>query len=300
MAKRSERSETSARSLRQPLHTPSAWIHQHAAQWVTHWSDQFLFGYFVAGKNGWVQTLDGASKGADDKIPHQQSAAQFGKPSNWSIVVDAPLLERLFTCWRRCYLHERDRGKLRRLFRSLEVAFHACLFPADGLTSMNDIGTRLALWVSAFEVLCHPGGSVNKRHVQKVLSDAPYSLKTLTVKRYMVSYQGNKLRATLPEALYDDLYWARNQFLHGMPVRPTMLRYRQSKELRPSRQHRPGAVQCGAGCFPQYDRYPGRTDGFQEAHLEKRRQVHAHPRGHRTRSEGPCSRGRTHLRKGMT
>lgn len=205
----------------------------HAAQWVAHWSDQFLFGYFVAGKNGWVQTLDGASKGADDEIPHQQSAAQFGKPSNWSIIVDATLLERLFTCWRRCYLHERDRGKLRRLFRSLEVAFHASLFPADGLTSMNDIGTRLALWVSAFEVLCHPGGSVNKRHVQKVLSDAPYSLKTLTTKRYMVSYQNKKLRATLPEALYDDLYWARNQFLHGMPVRPTMLRYRQSKDYAP-------------------------------------------------------------------
>ena len=164
----------------------------------------------------------------------QGSASTVGgairKTVNWSIVLDAPLLERLFTCWRRCYLHERDRGKLRRLFRSLEVAFHACLFPADGLTSMNDIGTRLALWVSAFEVLCHPGGSVNKRHVQKVLSDAPYSLKTLTTTRYVVSYQGKKLRATLPEALYDDLYWARNQFLHGMPVRPMMLRYRQSKD----------------------------------------------------------------------
>jgi hypothetical protein len=66
-----------------------------------------------------------------------------------------------------------------------------------------------------------------------VLSDAPYSLKTLTTKRNMVSYQSKKLRATLPEALYDDLYWARNQFLHGMPVRPTMLRYRQSKGYTP-------------------------------------------------------------------
>ena len=45
-----------------------------------------------------------------------------------------------------------------------------------------------------------------------------------------MSYGGNKFRATLPEALYDDLYWARNQFLHGMPVRPDMLRYRQSNK----------------------------------------------------------------------
>jgi hypothetical protein len=43
-------------------------------------------------------------------------------------------------------------------------------------------------------------------------------------------YGGNKFRATLPETLYDDLYWARNQFLHGMPVRPGMLHYRQSKQ----------------------------------------------------------------------
>jgi hypothetical protein len=112
----------------------------------------------------------------------------------------------------------------------LEVAFHAAQFPADGLTSINDVGTRIALWVSAFEVLCHPGGGVNKRHVQKVISDAPFSDETLTSTRFTVSHGGNKFRATLPEALYDDLYWARNQFLHGMPVRPAVLHYRQSNE----------------------------------------------------------------------
>ena len=40
---------------------------------------------------------------------------------------------------------------------SLEVAFHAALFPADGLASINDVGTRIALWVSAFEVLWSSG-----------------------------------------------------------------------------------------------------------------------------------------------
>jgi hypothetical protein len=172
-------------------------------------------------------------RGADNKIPLQQPAAQFGKPSNWSIIVDEPLLERLLTCWRRCYLRNRDRANLRRLFRALEVAFHASLYPADGLTSINDIGTRLALWVSAFEVLCHPGGSVSKRDVQKVLSDAPFGSKELKSKRYIVTYQHKRIPATMPEALYDDLYWARNQFLHGMPVRPAMLHYRQSSTYAP-------------------------------------------------------------------
>jgi hypothetical protein len=148
--------------------------------------------------------------------------------------VDEPLLDRLFRCWRRCYLKKKDRRKLGRLFRSLEVAFHASLYPADGMASINDIGTRIALWVSAFEVLGHLGtGSVNKRIVQKLISDTPFTAKELTAKRHTISYQGTKVRVTLPEALYDDLYWARNQFLHGMPVRPPMLRYRQSKDYAP-------------------------------------------------------------------
>jgi hypothetical protein len=206
----------------------------HATQWRVSWSDQFLFGYFIAGKNGWVQTLDGAVKGTDDAIPDQQPAAQFGNPTDWSILVDEPLLDRLLTCWRRCYIQRKDRRILLRLFRSLEVAFHASLFPADGLTSINDIGTRLALWVSAFEVLCHPGsGSVDKRHVQNILSAAPYSMKEVVVKRYTITYQKRKIRVTLPEALYDDVYWARNQFLHGMPVRSATLRYRQSRACVP-------------------------------------------------------------------
>ncbi len=199
-----------------------------AAQWHVAWSDQFRFGHFIAGQSGWVQTLGGPVMGMDDEIPHQQAAAAFGNPTHFSFVVDQPLLERLFRTWRQCYLRRQNRKKLLRLFRALEIAFHASLFPADGLTSINDVGTRVALWVSAFEVACHPGGSVNKRHVQKVISDAPFSGKTLGSPRFTVSYRENKFRATLPEALYDDLYWTRNQFLHGMPVRPAMLHDRQS------------------------------------------------------------------------
>jgi hypothetical protein len=168
--------------------------------------------------------------GMDDDIPRQQAAAAFGNPTDFTMVIDEPLLERLFRVWRQCYLQRRNRKKFLRLFRALEVAFHASLFPADGLTSMNDVGTRIAQWVNAFEVLCHPGGSVNKRHVQNVISTAPYSEKALTSKRFTVSYGGSKFRATLPEALYDDLYWARNQFLHGMPVRGAVLHYRQSSK----------------------------------------------------------------------
>jgi hypothetical protein len=200
------------------------------AQWTVAWTDQFLFGYFTPGRNGWVQTLGGAAQGMDDAIPASQPSAQFADPSDWRLRVDRPLLDRLLTCWHRHYMASRQRRTSERLFRSLEVAFHASLFPADGLTSINDVGTRIALWVSALEILCHPGArSVNKRDVQEVLEAAPLDARELTARRYSISYKQARHRATLPAALYDDLYWARNQFLHGMPVRRTTLHYRQSR-----------------------------------------------------------------------
>jgi hypothetical protein len=203
-----------------------------AAQWRVQWSDQFKFGYFVAGKNGWVQTLSGASMGMHDKIPLQQPDPQFSNPADWSMIADEPLLARLLTCWHRFHFGERDRKRMRRLFRSLEVAFHASLFPADGMTSINDIGARLALWISAFEVLFNPGSRhVDKRGVQRALAAAPFTARELVAKRYTV-WEGKgrnrvKVRVTLPESVYDDLYGARNRFLHGSPVRPAMLHYRQ-------------------------------------------------------------------------
>jgi hypothetical protein len=103
----------------------------------------------------------------DDDIPRQQAAAAFGNPTDFSLVFDQPLLDRLFRTWRQCYLRKRNRKKLLRLFRALEVAFHAALFPADGLTSINDVGSRIALWVSAFEVLCHPGGALTSDMFRK-------------------------------------------------------------------------------------------------------------------------------------
>jgi hypothetical protein len=61
-----------------------------------------------------------------------------------------------------------------------------------------------------------------------VISSAPFTEAVLSSRRYTISFQKQKLRATLPEKLYDDLYWARTQFQHGMPVGPAMLHYRKS------------------------------------------------------------------------
>ena len=254
----------------------------NAVQWHVAWTDQFRFGHFLAGQNGWVQTFGGPVMGMDDDIPRQQAAAAFGNPTDFSFIVDQPLLERLFRAWRQCYLRQRNRKKFLRLFRALEVAFHASLFPADGLTSINDVGTRIALWVSAFEVLCHPGGGVNKRHVQKVISDAPYSEKALTSRRFTVSYGGNKFRATLPEALYDDLYRARNQFLHGMPVQPRDAPLSPIERLHKTDGGGTCIVRRSAGLAFELAGGGRGANGLQEAHDANHCALHEEPPGYRT------------------
>jgi hypothetical protein len=130
-------------------------------------------------------------------------------------------------------MSHRQRTLFRRLFRSLEIAFHAGMYPADGLLSINDVGVRLALWVSAFEVLFHPGGaaSVNKRVVQTALGKIRFATRELNAQRYSVTYNKQTYKGNVVEAIYDDLYRARCLFLHGSPVSRNDLHYQRSGRL---------------------------------------------------------------------
>jgi hypothetical protein len=51
----------------------------------------------------------------------------------------------------------------------------ACQLPSIVDTTLFDYGRTLALWVSAFEILVHPGnGKANQVAVNKVLDKIPY------------------------------------------------------------------------------------------------------------------------------
>jgi hypothetical protein len=206
-----------------------------SAQSGIKWSDNFFFGFHTPGHSGAIVTLNGAMAGLDNRINRfrGQPSAHIGVPTHYHPDVDAQLLTRLMVAWRRYYVQNKERRVFRRLFRSLEVAFHAGLFPGDGLTSINDVGTRLGLWVSAFEVLFHPSQqSVGKRVVQAQLQGAPFQKPAMRARRYTVWTKRNGVRtkhaAVLAEALYDDLYAARNDFMHGNSVTGRDVRYRRS------------------------------------------------------------------------
>lgn len=208
----------------------------HDAQWVTLWNDTFRFGHYTpARRGGGFVTLDGPILGweSDARIRRMRihAAFQIGRPARFTARVDEALLARLIVAWRQFYVAKKKQSIWRRLFRSLEVAFHAGLFPSDGLTTLNDAGTRIGLWVSAFEVLFHPGrrGRVDKETVQRQLERVPWSSKRLTARRYRVRQRhGPKRPAMLAESIYEYLYDARNAFLHGNNVTLNHLRYRRS------------------------------------------------------------------------
>ena len=194
------------------------------------WSDSFKFGFYSPAQkqNGYI-TLHGAIEGYESakrmrRIRFQPDTA-FDSLRELRPKLDKQLLARLLVAWRQFYVRRTQRTVLRALFRSMDVAFHAGLFPSDGLTGPSDAGLRLALWVSAFEVLFHAGW-VNKSTVQAALAGSPWDYSKLTVSRYKLRVDRTKTRrGTLVEKIYEDLYNARNAFLHGNPVSARTLRF---------------------------------------------------------------------------
>lgn len=202
-------------------------------QWLVRRSDHFTFFHFGPARNGWLTTFDGLSQGIRELGAFQgASLASVGNPDNFRCRLDEPLLKTLLWAW--AMLHEKKRHvtRLQRFFRSLEVAFQAGRFPSDGLTTVNDVGTRVGLWVSAFEILLRPPtGKVDKVSVQRALSTADWCKRELTRRRYRIKQRGITVHVGLPTKLYDLLYDARNTFLHGNPLRGRPLEWNRGDRV---------------------------------------------------------------------
>ncbi|MEX1060339.1 MAG: hypothetical protein WED13_04900 [Methyloceanibacter sp.] len=142
---------------------------------------------------------------------------------------DKPLLESLLRRWARRYKRARPEWRDLALFRSLNMANQACRLPAVIETTLYDVGRLLALWVSAFEILAHPGSRDSGLSVVYGLLDGlDFQIERSTHRRYM-TYQGRRAqrsRQSLAHWLYGEIYGARNDFLHGNPVTQARLKPR--------------------------------------------------------------------------
>ena len=102
------------------------------------------------------------------------------------------------------------------------MAYHASLMPAGTDPTLYDVGRLISLWVSAFEILVHPGGNdqVNCDKVVDQIEKTEWNLDAMKDLAYGVQdHESNTVKKrTLASWLYKGLYECRNKFLHGNPV----------------------------------------------------------------------------------
>ncbi len=154
--------------------------------------------------------------------------------------VDDIILKAMLKVWEHRFVQPATDTRFSRvLFRSLEMAYHATSTPIKNESSLFDYGVNLALWVSAFEILAHPGkGRVDLGKVISQLSNFQWKHKSLTMRRYRVmTYRkkGKIIRenGNFSQVVYKNLYDARNSFLHGNAVNNKVLHVRGDKKSLP-------------------------------------------------------------------
>ena len=133
---------------------------------------------------------------------------------------DEPLLQELLRRWIARYETTNPQWDDVALFRSLNMAHHACLLPAGADAVIHDDGRMVGLWAAAFEILVHPGGDgqVNLKKVFELLQKVPWTDK---------QNEGKSLACWL----YKCINSCRNDFLHGNPVTHENLRIPESGRL---------------------------------------------------------------------
>lgn len=136
--------------------------------------------------------------------------------------LDQPLFDELVKRWRRSYGSRKPAWEDVALMRSLNMAHQASQLPGSLDTTILDYGRLVALWVSAFEILVHPGpgGTANQWEVYKLLEKMPWKMRENRMRnlKCRARQKGSFDRRPLPSWLYHQLNDARNDFLHGNPI----------------------------------------------------------------------------------
>jgi len=142
--------------------------------------------------------------------------------------------EEIFDLLRKAWVERFEKGRktwrANKLFRSLAIAYHACSLPKKNSLWFYDFGVSVALWISAFEILAHPGpsGKSDLTTVLDLLSKIRFSGST-TKRRRRFRFRGRVQNGNAAEYLYWRLYDSRNAFLHGNPATVHTALYKSRK-----------------------------------------------------------------------
>lgn len=197
-----------------------------------HWSDYFRpFVYAftdvenedqVGGQTPSQLGIDDASTFRPVTNPDLAPLSEFGVRN-----VDQVLYQALESEWIACFTKGAPDEKTDaqdRLFRSLEMAFIAAGMPYDSEGTVHDYGTRLALWVSAMEILVNANGS-EKKKLKGLLGTIKTGRPAHDRVFGMVDAKGTTVQGNLFQHLLMRVYDTRNDFLHGNKVSAESLCY---------------------------------------------------------------------------
>jgi len=164
--------------------------------------------------------------GADEPKEFQgQCSPELAHSRSARVEYDYDILEAILEEWKKRFIERKKRAwKTLVLFRSLEMAYHACKIPIENNSTIFDIGSRIALWVSAFEILVHPQtGKSDLKRVLDLIGKIKLDSSALSNRYYTIKWRNNVIRGTLIQKMYYELYKLRNDFLHGNPVNQSSL-----------------------------------------------------------------------------
>jgi hypothetical protein len=148
-----------------------------------------------------------------------QSYAEQPQSSLMEYEIDAPLAKCLLDRWVIRFAGEEVSQADKALFRSLNMANDAGRLPSPTATTFYDVGRSLALWVSAYEILAHPGGKgiSNSKTVARILESVTWLDKELAKPAHLIP--GSKpYLGQLATKVCNKIYRFRNDFLHGNDV----------------------------------------------------------------------------------
>lgn len=137
--------------------------------------------------------------------------------------------KQLHAIWRSQFIEGQDDWTSRAILRSLKMATSALRLssPTGATESFYDYGRILSLWVSAFEILVHPGatGRATRQRVLDLLKTISWQSKMMQEAVHQTDLgSGKVVKFQLANALYVKMNDLRNDFLHGNPVEPEKFR----------------------------------------------------------------------------
>ncbi len=146
--------------------------------------------------------------------------------------IDRPLLSALMVRWRRRHDAAEPAWKDVATMRSLNMAYHASMLPAGSDTTFYDVGRIVSLWISAFEILVHPGGNgqANRDKVLELIERTAWAVEESGKLVHNTGSKKRPVKRTLASWLYQVLNERRNDFLHGNPVDRSKLRFPVSQK----------------------------------------------------------------------